>query len=57
MGLFLGMSEEKEMLKVSLRKCLRKWSVCMKVFEGDKRAVCDMCRYKGYKSWKSGMSM
>ena len=26
-------------------------------FEGDKRAVCDTCRYRGYKSWKSGMSM
>ena len=56
-GMFLRISEEKEMSKVSLQKCLRKWSVCMKVFEGDKRAVCDTCRYRGYKSWKSGMSM
>ena len=27
------------------------------VLEGDKRAVCDTCRYRVEKSWKGGMSI
>ena len=54
MGLFLRISEEKK-IKVSLRKCLK--VVGVKVLEGDKRAVCDTCRYRVEKSWKGGMSI
>ena len=53
-GLFLRISEEKK-IKVSLRKCLK--GVGVKVLEGDKRAVCDTCRYRVEKSWKGGMSI
>ena len=49
-GLFLRISEEKK--KLSLRKV-----VGVKVLEGDKRAVCDTCRYRVEKSWKGGMSL
>ena len=53
-GLFLRISEEKK-VKVSLPKCLK--VVGVKVLEGDKRAVCDTCRYRVKKSWKGGMSI
>ena len=54
MGLFLRISEEKK-IKVSLRKCLK--GVGAKVVEGDKRAVCDTCRYRVEKSRKGRMSI
>ena len=53
-GLFLRISEEKK-IKVSLRKCLK--VVGVKVLEGDKRAVCDTCKYRVEKSWKGGISI
>ena len=53
-GLFLRISKEKK-IKVSLRKCLK--VVGVKVLEGDKRAVCDTCRYRVEKSRKGGMSI
>ena len=53
-GLFLWISEEKK-IKVSLRKCLK--VVGVKVLEGNKRAVCDTCRYRVEKSWKGGISI
>ena len=53
-GLFLRISEEKK-IKVSLRKCLK--VVGVKVLEGNKRAECDMCRYRVEKSWNGGMSI
>ena len=31
--------------------------VGVKVLEGDKRALCDMCRYRVEKTWRSGMSI
>ena len=31
--------------------------VGVNVLEGDKRAVCDTCRYRVEKSWKGGMSI
>ena len=40
---------------MSLRKCLK--VVGVKVLEGDKRAVCDTCRYRVEKSRKGGMSI
>ena len=49
-GIFLRISEEEK--KLSLRKV-----VGVKVLEGDKRAVCDTCRYRVEKSWKGGMSI
>ena len=42
-------------MKVSLRKCLK--VVGVKVLEGDKRTVCNTCRYRVEKSWKGGMSI
>ena len=53
MGLFLGINEQKS--KGELRKCLK--VVGVKVLEGDKCTVCDTCRYRGEKSWKSAMSI
>ena len=32
-------------------------SGCVKVLEGDKRAVCDTCKYRVEKSWKGGISI
>ena len=29
----------------------------VKVLEGDKRALCDTCRYRVEKTWRSGMSI
>ena len=46
---------KKKKIKVSLRKCLK--VVGVKVLEGDKRAVCDTCRYRVEKSRKGGMSI
>ena len=31
--------------------------VGVKVLEGDKRALCDTCRYRVEKTWRSGMSI
>jgi len=31
--------------------------VGVKVLEGDKHALCDMCRYRVEKPWRSGMSI
>ena len=31
--------------------------VGVKVLEGDKRVLCDMCRYRVEKTWRSGMSI
>ena len=49
-GLFLRVSEEK-----------KNEGEFAKMFEsgleGDKRAVCDTCRYRVEKSWKGGMSI
>ena len=50
----LWISEEKK-IKLSFRKCLK--VVGVSVLEGDKRAVCDTCRYRVEKSWKGGMSI
>ena len=52
---FVFWDKRRKKVKVSLRKCLK--VVGVKVLEGDKRAVCDTCRYRGEKSWKSGMSI
>ena len=52
--LFLWISEEKK-IKASSRKCLK--VVGVSVLGGDKRAVCDTCRYRFEKSWKGGMSI
>ena len=51
---FYGEAKKKKMM-VSLRKCLK--VVGLKVLEGNKRAVCDTCRYRVEKSWKGGMSV
>ena len=52
-GLFLRISEEKN--KGEFAKMLE--SGWCEVLEGDKRAVCDTCRYRVEKSWKGGMSI
>ena len=52
---FVFRDKRRKKVKVSLRKCLK--VVGVKVLEGDKCAVCDTCRYRGEKSWKSGMSI
>ena len=52
---FVFRDKRRKKVKVSLRKCLK--VVGVKVLEGDKRTVCDTCRYRGEKSWKSGMSI
>ena len=53
-GLFLRIIEGKK-IKVTLRKCLK--VVDVKVLEGDKRAVCDTCRYRVKKLWKGEKSI
>ena len=52
-GLFFRIIEKKN--KGEFRKMLE--SGWCEVLEGDKRAVCDTCRYRVEKSWKGGMSM
>ena len=52
---FVCRDKRRKIVKVSLRKCLK--VVGVKVLEGDKRAVCDTCRYRVEKSWKGGMSI
>ena len=52
---FVFMDKRRKKIKVSLRKCLK--VVGVSVLEGDKRAVCDTCRYRVEKSWKGGMSI
>ena len=52
---FVFTDKRRKKIKVSLRNCLK--VVGVKVVEGDKRAVCDTCRYRVEKSWKGGMSI
>ena len=52
---FVFTDKRRKKIMVSLRKCLK--VVGVKVLEGDKRAVCDTCRYRVEKSRKSGMSI
>ena len=52
---FVFTDKRRKKIMVSLRKCLK--VVGVKVLEGDKRAVCDTCRYRVEKSWKGGMSI
>ena len=52
---FVFTDKRRKKIMVSLRKCLK--VVGVKVLEGDKRAVCDTCRHRVEKSWKSGMSI
>ena len=52
---FVFTDKRRKKIMVSLRKCLK--VVGVKVLEGDKRAVCDTCRYRVEKSRKDGMSI
>ena len=52
---FVFTDKRRKKIKVRLRNCLK--VVGVKVVEGDKRAVCDTCRYRVEKSWKGGMSI
>ena len=53
--LFYGHAKKKK-IKLGFRKEKEK-VVGVSVLEGDKRTVCDMCRYRVEKSWKGGMSI
>ena len=52
---FVFTDKRRKKIMVSLRKCLK--VVGVKVLEGDKRAVCDTCRYRVEKSRKGRMSI